>query len=251
MKDFMGIYSITNTLTNKIYIGSSVHIKRRWAEHKSRLVNRTHPNPHLQYSFNKDGISNFKFEIIEVVKDKNILLEREQFWLDKTNVCDRTIGFNINQLATGGGLYGADNPMYGISPRDRMDEFTYKKWLEARSGENAPKPMLGKQHTEESKEKMSQSRIGKYKHSEQWKKQHSKMLTGRKYTEEHKRHISESKLAKTSKNDVAVTCLEKQNTYCTLSEAARQMNVSKSAIFNAINGKSKTCCGFHWVYAQT
>ena len=29
----IGIYKITNKLNNKCYIGQSIHIERRWAEH--------------------------------------------------------------------------------------------------------------------------------------------------------------------------------------------------------------------------
>ena len=29
----IGIYKITNLINNKIYIGQSIHIERRWSEH--------------------------------------------------------------------------------------------------------------------------------------------------------------------------------------------------------------------------
>lgn len=72
-----GIYKITNIINNCIYIGSSVNIKSRWLEHKRDLIKNKHCNNYLQKSFNKYGLINFTFEIIELVENKNKLTERE------------------------------------------------------------------------------------------------------------------------------------------------------------------------------
>lgn len=64
----IGIYAIHNTFTNKYYIGQSIHIKRRWEEHKSTLRNQRHENIHLQYSWNKYGESCFDFIVLEICK---------------------------------------------------------------------------------------------------------------------------------------------------------------------------------------
>jgi len=77
-----GIYIIINKVNGKFYIGSACSLNGRWAVHRSKLNNRTHPNSHLQNSWNKYGEENFKFRVLEPVKDVNNLLEREQFWMD-------------------------------------------------------------------------------------------------------------------------------------------------------------------------
>lgn len=94
-----GIYKITNTKTNMFYIGSSYNIPRRWREHRNRLNSDTHDNQHLQNAWNKYGETNFKFEIIELVKDRDKLIEREQDWIDKTQCYKRDVGYNIAQFA--------------------------------------------------------------------------------------------------------------------------------------------------------
>lgn len=98
------IYKITNVINGKIYIGSSIDVEIRKKKHYYKLINNKHNNSHLQSSWNKYGESNFKFEIIEEVKDKDILLEREQYWLDKTKCYNRTIGFNV--CKTAGNTFG-------------------------------------------------------------------------------------------------------------------------------------------------
>ena len=242
-----GVYKITNTVNGKYYIGSTKHLKRRYFEHFSALKNGTHKNEHLQNSVSKYGISNFVFEVLETT-DENTRLVREQYWIDKLDACNCKVGFNINRLATGGGLYGENNAMFGISPKERMNGPTYEKWLKARQGENASKPMQGKHHSAAAKEKISKSRIGT-KHTEEWKKQHSQQIKGHKMPLSVCENISRAKLLNPSKNDVAVICTTTGNKYFKISDAARAMNVTKSAIFNAINGKSKTCCGMKWEYA--
>ncbi len=77
-----GIYKITNIITNKVYIGSAVNLNMRKNSHFSKLSLNQHGNKLLQNSYNKYGQVNFIFEIIEYVKDKTKLIEREQFYFD-------------------------------------------------------------------------------------------------------------------------------------------------------------------------
>lgn len=63
----VGIYKITNKINNKVYIGQSVDIKRRWYEHKARAFdpnNNCYDKP-LYRSFRKHGLDNFLFEVIQ------------------------------------------------------------------------------------------------------------------------------------------------------------------------------------------
>lgn len=75
-----GIYKIIGP-NNKIYIGSSVNIRKRWAEHLRGLNNNKHPNSRIQNAWNLHGADSFKFEVIELC-DRIDLLLREQSWLD-------------------------------------------------------------------------------------------------------------------------------------------------------------------------
>lgn len=59
-----GIYKITNSINNKIYIGSAINIYRRFVTHNHLLRNNKHFNSHLQSSWNKYKSENFK-EYIE------------------------------------------------------------------------------------------------------------------------------------------------------------------------------------------
>lgn len=116
-----GIYSITNIVNNKKYIGQSININSRISAHKTHLKNNKHSNEYLQNQYNKYGIQNFLFEVVEYV-DIDKLDEREVYWIEKFSTMDRSKGYN---LESGGNTnkiisdearekkIGKNNPMYG------------------------------------------------------------------------------------------------------------------------------------------
>ena len=77
-----GIYSITNTITNKIYVGSAVNIDLRWKEHLNDLRKNKHHSIKLQRAFVKYGEANFIFDVI-MLCDKSELIVNEQTFIDK------------------------------------------------------------------------------------------------------------------------------------------------------------------------
>lgn len=88
------IYKIVNNINGKRYVGSCVGHYRRKAQHFYRLRRGTHDNNHLQHAWNKYGEKSFEFIIIEFVSNTDDLIKREQYWIDKLNVCNRRIGYN-------------------------------------------------------------------------------------------------------------------------------------------------------------
>lgn len=87
-----GIYKITCLPENKVYIGSSNNIKRRWADHKKELRGNRHGNELLQLDWDCYGDDSFIFELIEETDD---IIRREQHWLDLYKDCC----YNISKYA--------------------------------------------------------------------------------------------------------------------------------------------------------
>lgn len=81
-----GIYLIRCKETNKVYVGSSKNIERRWQQHRSMLSKNAHHSTKLQYAWNKYGEMAFEFEIAEEVVD-GFLLVVEQAWINKLDAC--------------------------------------------------------------------------------------------------------------------------------------------------------------------
>ena len=88
-----GIYKITNFVNNKVYIGQTINLRTRSSQHFSALKQNKHQNKHLQCSFNKHGIENFKYEIIEFCEPEK-LNELEIFYIKKYNATNRNYGYN-------------------------------------------------------------------------------------------------------------------------------------------------------------
>lgn len=93
-----GIYVIENLLDKKKYIGSAKNIDKRWYQHKYTLNKNMHDNSYLQNAWNKYGKNNFMFYILEEVK-LEILIEREQYYINLYNVYDKKYGYNLAPTA--------------------------------------------------------------------------------------------------------------------------------------------------------
>lgn len=72
------IYKITNLINGKCYIGQTTNSKRRFSEHRAKGYGNE-KNKILYYAFDKYGIENFSFEVIETqIENYN---EREKYWI--------------------------------------------------------------------------------------------------------------------------------------------------------------------------
>lgn len=90
MKRF-GVYTITNTQTNRIYIGiTAQNFKARWAVHQSSLRRGAHHNVKLQEDWRRYGEDTFKFQVLEFVENSRELymIERSFIWSAVENGVD-------------------------------------------------------------------------------------------------------------------------------------------------------------------
>ncbi len=92
-----GVYQILCIPTAKIYVGSSLNISERWWEHRWDLRRGTHHSRYLQRAWDKYGEEAFVFSILEYVDDPDLLMEREQVWMDTTRCYERNYGYNLSR----------------------------------------------------------------------------------------------------------------------------------------------------------
>jgi len=85
------IYTITNTINGKIYIGQTIRSFRD----RIREYEKGYCNTYIKNSFTKYGFENFKFEIIDTAVSIEELNEKEIFYINKYNSTDRNVGYNI------------------------------------------------------------------------------------------------------------------------------------------------------------
>jgi group I intron endonuclease len=88
------VYAIRHNVTNRVYIGSSCHIDKRFAEHISALRAHRHPVEDMQADFDRYG-DDFSLTILDHIgteADKN----KEYEWMKKNQSYIRGIGYNYN-----------------------------------------------------------------------------------------------------------------------------------------------------------
>lgn len=132
------VYKITNLVTNKIYIGitnqgAGARYRKHWYD--ARIGD---PCP-IHKSMAKYGEKNFKYEIIDYAKDYEELKSKEQYYIEKYNSMDRSIGYNLTK--------GGDGTFGRFHSEETKDKIRQKA--------------LGRKISEETKKKMSEIRKGK------------------------------------------------------------------------------------------
>lgn len=149
---FGGIYKIINKVNHKYYVGSSKNLYRRWKKHRAALYRNGHKNNHLQNAWNKYGSDSFEFIVIELLPRHDIRVV-EQIYLNISKLeSDRC--YNMKFSVTGGDL--------SLESRKKISDFHKGK---PKSNEHRLKlsefrrTCVGWKHSEESKIKMSKSRI--------------------------------------------------------------------------------------------
>lgn len=98
----IGIYRWVNNITGETYIGSSVDLYRRIRLYYNYnyISDLTKNRSRIHAGLLKYGYSNFSFEVLEYCK-KDVVLEREQFYLDTLNPVLNILkvaGSNLGQI---------------------------------------------------------------------------------------------------------------------------------------------------------
>lgn len=205
------IYKITNIQTTKVYIGSAVNFRSRLSTHKTQLKENKHHSIHLQRAWNKYGEYSFTFSLIEFVKDKTKLLEREQFWLDVYQSAHRDYGYNIS-------------PTAGSSLGVKRSPEVIKRVSEAHKGIRL---------SDEAKQKLSKHWKGHIK-SEETRRKLSEANKGKKMSEESRRKMSEAMKGRVVKPETIAKILKtrKEKGIRPSEETKKKMSLARSDSYN-------------------
>lgn len=181
----IGIYKIENMVNNKVYIGCSNDIERRWNDHRTRAFSEgdREYNKTLYRAFRKYGLDNFKFSIIcecskEDIKEKEIAFI--ELYDSYNNGYNETIGGDIS----GYDLQGERHPNSKLTQTDV---------------EEIRKRYANKERRMEVYE-IYKDRIGKSGFEKIWKGETWKEISMEVYTEENKKFHKTNSSMKGSNN---------------------------------------------------
>lgn len=158
------IYSITNIVNNKMYVGSAVNFNRRKRVHLGLLRKNKHHSIKLQNSFNKYGVDKFRFDILEVVASTQELISIEQKYLD-----DLKPELNMTLVA---GLNSHLGMKRSDETREKIRKSNTGRSVSEETREKIRQYNLGLNKTDDTKDRIS---IG-IKSSEKYKKSRTKEL---------------------------------------------------------------------------
>lgn len=165
-----GVYKITNAVNDRIYIGSTKCFRIRWNSHARQLKQAKHCNKFLQRDYDKCGTDQFKFEILEVVAERDLRVLKEEQYLNK--YYDGCVNcYNMCQAA--------------------VVSAPYKRVLLEETRKKISLALKGHKISEKQKAALLAANLGK-KTSVEAKQNISNALKGRVLGEEHKAKISKS-----------------------------------------------------------
>jgi group I intron endonuclease len=201
----IGVYKITSP-SRRVYIGSSVDIKRRFRVYQH--INKTKKQIRLHNSFKKYGINNHIFEII-MECDKDNLYYWENYYGEKYDVLSIN-GLNLS-LPKLNSVYGGHSEETKLKIKNSH---------------------LGKKFTEEHKIKLSETKkkttIGS-----------NNSFYGKTHTEEFKKYMSDSRIGSGNPNARTIIDLSNGIYYGCLEDASFSKGYNKNYLGQMIRGSKK------------
>lgn len=239
------IYKITNTVNSKLYIGQTVRLlEKRIYEYKSNFNLGNHNNPHLYNSFNKYGWDCFKFEVIDTAKNIEELNNKEIKYIAQYNSNQKEFGYNIE---SGGRNSTPSTETLEKMSRSHSDIKQTEEWVNkrvAKAGSDEAKK-YGKKKTEEEKKHLAENS--------------PKFWSGKSRSEETKRKISETKLrtglSEKQKKTLCKIVVRKDistdeiKIFDSTKIAADYIGKNQSTVSRWCSNK-KTIDGFMWIYKE-
>ena len=224
-----GIYMLKNIVNNKVYIGQSWDIPKRFYDHERHLRKNNHYNGHLQKSWNKYGKESFEFSVLwngdgYSEMDQEILDSAEILFIDLYNAVNKSYGY----CAKYGGLGGKLTE----DAKKKIGDFHRGKTISEEHKEANRKFMIGKKfgpHKEETKRKISESNKGKKKSSHKIPR-----------SEEHRLKLSAALRGKPSSNKGKPMCQAAKDKLSVLYKGITRSQEFKEALSKAKLGKPWT-----------
>lgn len=257
----IGVYAI-QAPDGRLYIGSSVNVKKRWSEHKSRLLHGKHDNPILSNLAAEVGVESLRFRLLL------------RCFLDDLRACEQAaidrMKPALNILPTAERLLTEQWKRPGFRARntERAARQNAERWSDPAFVENA-RARVAAMQTTDIKEKAAASRRRVMKERGQayrnvaeaatatLKKLHAAPSFAAAHSErmrENMKRLSQDPEFQRKRNEAARACHQKKircittgEVFPSRGEAAKAKGISESVISKQLRGLP-TRSGLEWEY---
>lgn len=230
-----GIYYIKNLVNNKVYIGQSICIQKRWLYHNNRLGHNTHHNIHLQGAWNMYKKENFEFKIIVecLAEDLNYL---ESYWAKFYDSFNPDKGYNQTIILEGG--------KYKLTEegRKKIGDAHRGKKMSKKTRKRMSKSAKGKVVTIETRLKMGIAKSGVI-FSKETREKMSK--SKKKWMKENKERRIKGRLKAIVQMDLEGNTIKE---FSCMKEATTTLGLSETWIRYCCKGKKEQTSGFKFKY---
>jgi group I intron endonuclease len=173
------LYKIIDTLNNKVYIGQTIDVQKRWCAHKSYAKNPEKTGQYIHRAMAKHGIQNFVFEVIATCKTQEDTDEVESLLIIQYNSRNKEHGYNL--------MVGGSHGGHSEKTKQKISELMFARI--ATKGH----PAQGRIATKEQRELLRKIRLENHiEYTEEIRQHMSEAHVGIKDTEETKQKKSES-----------------------------------------------------------
>ena len=241
-----GIYAIVHKPTGARYVGQSINIPVRWAQHRRALRFGYHKNVLLARAWSKYGEAEFDFIVLEYCKVEN-LISREQFYLDQRaefNLC-RTVDA---PPMTGRKHSAESKSKMKLRKHSEETRLRMKQAWETRLDKN---PNKGVTLTPEHRAKLSAALKGRVL-SPKTKAKMSAARKGKRKPPEFAEKVRAAKLGvPNTKVQKSVQCIETGQIFLSLKDAANHFQGSPTTLSKHLAGKLPRFRGYTFKKLQT
>ena len=254
------IYQHVNTFNNKCYIGqTSKSLDERWKKHLKEAKRNSNCTFHC--AIRKYGAEAFEHKILcEIYREtteqlKEVLDYYECYYIkyydsynhgyNMTTGGDGMIGFKASEETKQKQSklrQGNLNPFYGKhhseETKNKLSESAKLRYTDKKN------PFYNKHHSEETKQKISKANTGKT-NSVETRTKISKALKGKSFSEEHRKKLATANKTRCKK----VRCIDTGVVYNSLTEAAKINNLNIGSLSQACNSNGQIKYGEkYWSY---
>lgn len=238
------IYCITNNANGKQYVGQTIQkVDARWKEHVNHSKHYDFP---LYRAINKYGVDKFSIRVIDTAASEQELNEKETKYINSLKtLCPNGYNAMLGQPGNAKEICA--------ETREKLTKGLIKRWEDPNYRRKMKQSTTGKKRkpiTDEHRANLSESHKGKRLSESQKEKigaASKKLWQDQKYAAKALKGLYNA----IKSQERPVINIDTGRSYCSATQAARELNLYQQNITKCCQGSRKRTGGYRWKYQET